>query len=264
MLTPLDIQEKKFKIGLGYDKKDVNDFVDTIVKDFTALYRSNAELKDEVALLNDNLQLYKSRELELEKNKLLAEKDSEDTKSRATKEAKNIELDAKNKAKVIIGDAEERLLAIKREVTELESRYAEYKSEFSMLLKKQFEFLQETDFDVNSKIDENYLNSKGGSKKSSSDSFGAFGGDPQMRDESTLGNGGSSTGASDSSVYTKGLGGDDFVDPFNPSSNNRFNPFSEEGSSSKASSSTGFKVSSENKTRVKRNPASDIPNISEA
>ena len=30
MLTPVDIQQKKFHVGLGYDKKDVNTFFDSV------------------------------------------------------------------------------------------------------------------------------------------------------------------------------------------------------------------------------------------
>lgn len=289
MLTPVDIQQKKFRIGLGYEKKDVNDFFEQVFKDFEKLYRSNAELKEEVALLNDNLQIYKSKEKELEKSKLLAEKDSEDTKSRANKEAKNIELDAKNKAKVIIGDAEERLVKIKDEIGELESKYAAYKSEFATLLKKQFEFLGEIDFDVDSKIDEKYMAiisqaTTVNVPAASSGDFGTFNGDPQMRDESTLGgmSGGASSAAysgdaksSDSSVYTSNLGANEnFVDPFDPSSNTRFNPFSDEESKPKKTTQSNFKVSgASNRTRVRRTPAQstkpkeetkDVPTIPES
>ena len=47
MLTPVDIQQKKFHVGLGYDKKDVNTFFDSVSESYESLYRSNAELKRE-------------------------------------------------------------------------------------------------------------------------------------------------------------------------------------------------------------------------
>ena len=46
MLTPVDIQQKKFHVGLGYDKKDVNTFFDSVSESYESLYRSNAELKE--------------------------------------------------------------------------------------------------------------------------------------------------------------------------------------------------------------------------
>jgi hypothetical protein len=73
-----------------------------------------------------------------------------------------------------------------------------------------------------------YTPGSSGSENAGSGSFASFGGDPQGREESTLGGGGgsgmgdstlggsadSSNVASDSSVYTKNLGGGSFVDPF--------------------------------------------------
>lgn len=265
MLTPMDIQEKKFHVGLGYDKKDVNTFFEEVTKSYEKLYRANAELKEQLATLGDELQHYKSREKALEKTKLLAEKDSEDKKSKASREAKNIELEAKNKAQAIIGDAEEKLLQMQNDMVLLESNYAAYKSQFCALLKKQFEFLKENDYDVDAYIDERFVSSiavpTGGGAPSGND-FGSFSGDPQMRDESTLGgmSAGSSSGMenatkSDSSVYTSNLGANEnFVDPFNPDKkDNRFNPFSNE-QPKKSKNSTSFRVSTNpgDKNKVKR------------
>lgn len=247
MLTPVDIQQKKFRTGLGYEKKDVNAFFDVVSDAYEKLYRSNAELKEKVITLTDGLQNYKSKEAELEKTIMIAEKDSEDTKSKAIKEAKNIELEAKNKAKIILADAEKQLSEITQRITELETQYAAYKSNFVYFMQKQFEQLEVEDFDPKSYIDEKSLQTLGVSVGGSSSSykskssgpnmpFGSFEGDPQMRDESTLGgfNGGSpSMSAEDkvstSAVYTSNLAaGENFVDPFNPDSNKqngRYNPY---------------------------------------
>ncbi len=240
MLTPVDINQKKFHMGIGYDKKDVNAFFDEVAESYEQLYRSNAELKEKVITLTDALQNYKSKEASLKKSLMLAEKDSEDTKSKATKEAKSIELEAKNKAKVIIGDAEERLISIKDEMSNLETQYAAYKSNFLSLMKQQHEFLKSLDFDADAQIDERALTLLGGSvaaNNTGSASFGSFNGDPQMRDESSLGGmansgTGMSTNPDDkistSAVYTSNLGaGENFVDPFNPDKkeNGRYNPY---------------------------------------
>lgn len=271
MLTPVDIQQKKFHMGIGYDKKDVNDFFKEVLESYEQLYRSNAALKEQVNTLNDGLQNYKSKEAALEKSLMLAEKDSEDTKSRAAKEAKTIELEAKNKAKIIIGDAEERLEQIKLEMEQIKTEYAAYKSNFSSLLKMQFNFLKENDFDVDSYIDDRALSLLPGggapvSKQSSGgDSFGSFTGDPQMRDESTLGGSsagqryneyGEDTRTSTSAVYTSGLAeGDNFVDPFNPDKKDdgRYNPYDGRTVTNKKAA-TSFKVSNGKKTPRKPEP----------
>lgn len=262
MLTPVDIQQKKFHMGIGYDKKDVNEFFKEVADSYEKLYRSNAELKESVNTLTDGLQNYKSKEAALEKSLMLAEKDSEDTKSRATKEAKNIELDAKNKAKNILSDAEKRLAKITEEIKVLETQYAAYKSNLCSLMKMQFEFLQENDFDVDAYIDEKALSllpggGGGAANAAGGGSFGSFSGDPQMRDESTLGgaSGGGGFGdggygddskTSTSAVYTSGLGANEnFVDPFNPDKGNsegRYNPYDGRTVTEKNKSGTTFKV----------------------
>lgn len=187
MLTPVDIQQKKFHVGLGYDKKDVNTFFDSVSESYESLYRSNAELKEKVSILNDTLQNYRSKESHLEKSLKRAEKDTVETISNATKEAKEIIRDAKIQANNIVSDAEKRLERLEDEIALLEAKYTAYKSNFCSLLKKQFEFLGEQDFDPSSMIDDRAWTLMGGEEKQASasagDGFGAYTGDPQLRDD---------------------------------------------------------------------------------
>ena len=44
MLTPVDVQNKSFKGGIGFDKKDVEAFMVTLSSDYEQLYRSNVEI----------------------------------------------------------------------------------------------------------------------------------------------------------------------------------------------------------------------------
>ena len=265
MLTPVDIQQKKFHVGLGYDKKDVNTFFDSVSESYESLYRSNAELKEKVSILNDTLQNYRSKESHLEKSLKRAEKDTEETITNAAKEAKGIIRDAKIQASNIVSDAEKRLEKLEDEIAVMEARYTAYKSNFAMLLKKQFEFLCEQDFDPDSIIDDRAFTLLGGSEKqnnsaSVSDGFGAYTGDPQMRDESTLGgfNGGYGSGdtTSTSAVYTQSLSaGENFVDPFKPQDQDQkdYNPFNAKDKASEDKKSS-LKVanSAEERKRMKR------------
>lgn len=262
MLTPVDIQQKKFHVGLGYDKKDVNTFFESVSESYESLYRSNAELKEKVSVLNDTLQNYRSKESHLEKSLKRAEKDTEETISNATKEAKGIIRDAKIQAKTIVSDAEERLRNLEDEIAILEAKYTAYKSNFCSLLKKQFSFLGEQDFDPDSMIDDRALELLGvqaaEQTSSVSDGFGAYTGDPQMRDESTLGafNGGFGSGdvTSTSAVYTQSLAaGENFVDPFQPKEQKDYNPFGTKNNNTEEKKSS-LKVanSAEERKKMKR------------
>ena len=263
MLTPVDIQQKKFHVGLGYDKKDVNTFFDSVSENYESLYRSNAELKEKVSILNDTLQNYRSKESHLEKSLKRAEKDTEETITNAAKEAKGIIRDAKIQANNIVSDAEKRLEKLEDEIAVMEARYTAYKSNFAMLLKQQFEFLGKQDFDPDSIIDDRAFTLLGGSEKqnnsaSVSEGFGAYTGDPQMRDESTLGgfNGGYGSGdtTSTSAVYTQSLSaGENFVDPFKPQDQKDYNPFNaKEKTSEDKKSSLKVANSAEERKRMKR------------
>ena len=263
MLTPVDIQQKKFHVGLGYDKKDVNTFFDSVSESYESLYRSNAELKEKVSILNDTLQNYRSKESHLEKSLKRAEKDTVETISNATKEAKEIIRDAKIQATNIVSDAEKRLEHLEDEIALLEAKYTAYKSNFCSLLKKQFEFLGEQDFDPSSMIDDRAWALIGGEEKqktaaSVGEGFGAYTGDPQLRDESTLGgfNGGFGSGdtTSTSAVYTQSLSaGENFVDPFKPKDQKDYNPFdSKEKNAEEKKSSLKVANSAEERKKMKR------------
>lgn len=258
MLTPVDIQQKKFHVGLGYDKKDVNTFFDNVSESYESLYRSNAELKEKVSILNDTLQNYRSKESHLEKSLKRAEKDTEETISNATKEAKEILRDAKIQANNIVSNAEKRLDDLNDEIAILEAKYTAYKSNFCSLIKKQFEFLGEQDFDPSSMIDDRAWIMLGGEQNSqssaSSDGFGAYTGDPQMRDESTLGGFGSGDVSSTSAVYTQSLSaGENFVDPFKPKDQKDYNPFdSNSKNAEEKKSSLKVANSAEDRKKMKR------------
>lgn len=74
MLTPVDLQQKKFKQGMGYARKDVDSFFDIVVHSYTDLYKSNAELTNQVKTLTDTLVHYRTTESKLQKSLMLAEK----------------------------------------------------------------------------------------------------------------------------------------------------------------------------------------------
>lgn len=155
MLTPVDLQQKKFKIGIGYDKNDVQSFFEEVSQSYVELYRANADLKDQLITLTDTVQHYKAQEDNLQKSLLLAEKNSEESKTAAEKAAKTIEMEARNRANDIVRDAKEELEVMKTEMAKLQSMYAEYKIKFAALLRKSMEELKKMDFDPNAAVPKN-------------------------------------------------------------------------------------------------------------
>lgn len=54
MLTPIDIQNREIKSKMGgYDKKDVDDFLEEIRGSYEELYKENQSLKEKISSLSE-------------------------------------------------------------------------------------------------------------------------------------------------------------------------------------------------------------------
>ena len=150
MVTPVEIQNKSFKSGgLGYDKRDVDSFMRDILNSYEELYRQNMELKDRVAVLNEGIQYYKTKEKTLQKALVLAEKTAEETRNNAAKEAKRIEKEATTKANIMLADAKNELEVLHQQTIALIQQYEKYKLQFKNLANAQIEMLSSEAFSIN-------------------------------------------------------------------------------------------------------------------
>ena len=148
MLTPIDVQAKTFKSGMGYSKADVDSFLTNLYADYETLYRENMELKDKTGLLNESLSRYKDIEKSLQKALVLAETTSEETIASAKTNAAVIEQEARVKAEAIVADAKQELENIRSMTTELIQRYEAYKSQYKALASVQMELLSSSAFNI--------------------------------------------------------------------------------------------------------------------
>lgn len=150
MLTPVEIQSKVFKSGgLGYDKKDVDNYMKDILRSYEDVYRENMELKDKLTVLNDGIQYYKTIEKTLQKALVLAEKTAEETKATALKEAKRIEKEASVKAGIMLSDAKNELETLHQQTITLIQQYEKYKAQFKNLAAAQLDLLNSDAFSIN-------------------------------------------------------------------------------------------------------------------
>lgn len=150
MITPIEIQNKVFKSGgLGYDKKDVDNFMEELLENYESLYRERMEMTDRINTLKEGLQYYKTIEKTLQKALVLAERTADETKSNAMKNAALIEQEAVSKANVILEDAKRELEMIRKQTIELVRQYDMYKAKFKSLVNSQTELLDSQSFSVN-------------------------------------------------------------------------------------------------------------------
>lgn len=148
MLTPIEIQSKSFKSGIGYDRKDVDSFMREILLGYERLYKENVELKDKLSVLNDGIQYYKTIEKTLQKALVLAEQTAEETRQAALKSAKAIEKEARGKADLIIADAKNELNHINQMITGLTQQYECYKIQYRQLAAAQIDLLKSPTFEL--------------------------------------------------------------------------------------------------------------------
>lgn len=148
MITPIELQGKTFKTGIGFDKKDVELFISSLLGDYETLYKENVELKDKCNVLNDGINYYKTIEKTIQKALVLAEKTGEETKEAARKEAHAIEASARTKAKFILADAQSELEKIHQQTIQLIRQYEAYKAQFKHLAEAQRELLESDAFNI--------------------------------------------------------------------------------------------------------------------
>ena len=148
MITPIEIQSKSFKSGMGYSKADVDSFIQTVAADFESLYKENLELKDKINILNDGINHYKSIEKSLQKALVLAEQTAEETINSAKSNATVIEQEAILKAQSIVADAKIELDHVHTKTIELIQQYEKYRSQYKALAQAQVELLESESFNI--------------------------------------------------------------------------------------------------------------------
>lgn len=84
MLTPLDIENKKFGRSLkGYNVDEVDDFLDELTSEYERLYKENAELKGQIESSKKDLEHYRSVEHTLQNTLVMAQSTADDIKKMA-------------------------------------------------------------------------------------------------------------------------------------------------------------------------------------
>jgi len=149
MYTPSEIQEKVFKNGIGYDKKDVEQFLNELSSNHEALLQENSDLKKNLQDVNNSISYYKSIEKTLQRALILADKAAQETKSSALREAESIEMEAKLKSKLMLADSKKQIELLEHRFLNLIQQYNLFKIHFKNILNAQSEILSSNSFAVN-------------------------------------------------------------------------------------------------------------------
>lgn len=145
MLTPLDIENKKFQKQMmnGYNVDEVDDFLDEITVDYEKLYKENTELRAEIERSKGDLEKYKNIEQTLQNTLVMAQKTADDIKSNAQDEADSIIRNARAKMQQSVDELTKESEVRKREFVETKKQFDIYRAKMEALLISQLELLKD-------------------------------------------------------------------------------------------------------------------------
>jgi cell division initiation protein len=134
-ITVIDIQHKEFKKSLqGYDRNEVNEFLDEIIETLEDEAQTRAALQGEIADLRERLSHFKAMEESLQSTLLLAQRTADEVKAAAHKEADLIKQEARLAAEREISALSERIDEARREAQRHSDTAEKAKSELRSLL----------------------------------------------------------------------------------------------------------------------------------
>jgi cell division initiation protein len=115
-ITVVDIQHRTFKRALqGYDRTDVDKFLDEIIESLEDEATARAALEAEIADLKERISHFKAMEESLQSTLLLAQRTADEVKAAAHKEADLIKQEARLQSEREIGSLGDKVEEARRE-----------------------------------------------------------------------------------------------------------------------------------------------------
>ena len=127
----------------GYNKEEVNDFIKRVIKETEGIVNKCEDQKNEIKVLEEQLNTYRRIEVTLKQSLINAEKTSDDLKKVANERASIIISDAKNDASRIINDALLRAEKIDQQADILERNIKIFKRKLKIIVEQQLAVVEE-------------------------------------------------------------------------------------------------------------------------
>lgn len=149
MLTPLDIENKKFSKQMmsGYSVDEVDEFLDEITADYEKLYKESTEAKNKIEDMQEDMAKYKNIENTLNNTLIMAQTAADDVKNLAKQQAEAILNEAQANAKQAVAELEQDIVMKQKELEELQKQFDVYKAKMESLLISQLELLKDVNKD---------------------------------------------------------------------------------------------------------------------
>jgi cell division initiation protein len=152
-LTPLDILQQRFKVTWrGFDRQEVETFLELVSEDVGSLLQECAGLKAELEKCEGQLVDFRQNERIIQQTIMSTQKVSEDLKRSSQREAELIISEAKvaagrimndtrAQAEKLIGESRNEIARLTKEINDLKNRKVQYEMAFKSLLESQLRSL---------------------------------------------------------------------------------------------------------------------------
>jgi cell division initiation protein len=142
-ITPLDIQQKEFATKFrGFDMEEVDAFLELIREEMEELLRENANLREESKRLEKQLKDYKNIETTLRDTLVSTQQMVEEYRNNAAKEAELIKKEAELKSEDMLKEAQEKVVKIHEDITDLKGIRRHFKEEVKRLIESHLAMLE--------------------------------------------------------------------------------------------------------------------------
>ena len=142
-ITPLDIQQKQFKMKLrGFDVEEVYGFLEIVREEMEDLLRENANLKENIQRSENQVREYRDMETTLRETLMTAQQMVEDYKTNARREAELLVKEAESKADSLIKEAHEKVIKIHEDITDMKGIRRHFREELRRLIENHLKMLE--------------------------------------------------------------------------------------------------------------------------
>lgn len=145
-ITPLDIQQKQFRIKFrGFDVEEVDSFLELVREEFEELLRENSRLREELHRMETHLREYRETEAVLKNTLMTTQQMIDEIKSNAQKEAELIIREAEVKAEQMIERAQAKAVKIHEDIADMKGIKRHFKEEIRRIVESHIRMLDSTE-----------------------------------------------------------------------------------------------------------------------
>ena len=143
MMTPQEVASHVFAKATfgGYNMTMVDEFLDQLTEDYTALYNDNTILKNKLKVLSDSIEEYRATDVAMRKTLLAAQQMADDMVSDAEKKKTQLELDATQEAAARKSKLEAEIAAEEFRLQQAQKATADYVMKLHALHQEELDYL---------------------------------------------------------------------------------------------------------------------------